>query len=88
MTGEDLVYKPGVAKKAKLEYSPLGKFINKGIDGGDKKEGLLKRLKNIEDKSEEQLKMIGNKKDNQLGIKSINYILDEELSQEAKKCAR
>ena len=84
LTGEDLGYKPDVIQKAKFEYSPLGKVFNKGLDESDKKEGLLKRLKNIEDKSEEQLKMIGNKIDNQLGIKSIKYILDEELSQEAK----
>ena len=45
-----------------LGHSPLGKVFNKGLDERDKKEGLLKRLKNIEDKSEEQLKMIENKK--------------------------
>ena len=30
LTGEYLVYKPGVAQKAKLEYSPLGQVFNKG----------------------------------------------------------
>ena len=35
--------------------SPLGKVFNKGIDESDKKEGLLKRLKNIEGKNKEQL---------------------------------
>ena len=44
----------------------------------------MKRLKDIEDKSGEQLKMTENKKDNQLGIKSVTHILDEELSQEVK----
>ena len=44
----------------------------------------MKRLKNIEDKSGEHQKMIESKKDNQLGIKAVTYILDEELSQEAK----
>ena len=34
----------------KLEYSPLGKVFNKGLDEDDKKEGLLKRISNIEDK--------------------------------------
>ena len=34
----------------------MGKIFNKGLDqDGDKKEGLLKRLKNIEDKNEEQV---------------------------------
>ena len=71
-------------QKSKFEYSPLGKVFNKRLDESDKKEGLLKRLKNIEDKSGEKLKMIENKNDNQLGIKAVSYMLDEELSQEAK----
>ena len=56
MTGEDLGYKPRVNEKAKFEYSPLGKAFNKGLEKEDKKEGLLKRLKNTEGKNEEQLK--------------------------------
>ena len=47
MTGEDLRYKPDVVEKAKFEYSPLGKVFNAGLDESNKKEGLLKRLKNI-----------------------------------------
>ena len=58
MTGEDLRYKPGVVEKAKFEYSPLGKVFNKRLDESDKKEGPLKRLKNIEGKNEEQLESI------------------------------
>ena len=84
LTGEDLEYKPDVIQKVKFEYFPLGKVFNKGLDESDKKEGLLKRLKNIEDRSEKQLKLIQNKKDNQLGIKAVTYMLDEDLSQEAK----
>ena len=42
--------------QAEFEYSPLGKIFNKGLKEEDKKEGLLKRLKNIEDKNEELLK--------------------------------
>ena len=34
------------------------KVFNKGLDEKDKKEGLLKRLRNIETKNEEQLKAI------------------------------
>ena len=52
MTGEDLGYKPGVVEQAKFEYSPLGKVFNNGLEKEDKKEELLKRLKNIEDKKE------------------------------------
>ena len=58
MTGEDLGYKPGVIEKAKVKYSSLGKVFNKGLDESDKKEGLLKRLKNIEGRNEVQLKVI------------------------------
>ena len=47
---EDLRYKPGVVEQAKFEYSPLGKVFNKRLENEDKKEGLLKRLENIEDK--------------------------------------
>ena len=44
-------------------------------------EGLLKRLKNIEDKTDRQL---NENKDSQLGVKSIGYTVKEELSQEEK----
>ena len=54
--GEDLGYRQGVVEKAKFEYSLLGNTFNKGLDESDEKERLLKRLKNIEDKNEEQIK--------------------------------
>ena len=44
----------------KFEYSPLGKVFTDGLDQSDKNEGLLKRLKNIEDKSNNQLLTIKN----------------------------
>ena len=53
LTGEDLGLKPSTVEQAKFEYSPLGKIFNKGLDKDeDKKEGILERLKNIEDKNE------------------------------------
>ena len=55
LTGEDLGLKASTVEQAKFEYSPLGKFFNKGLKEEEKKEGLLKRLKNIEDKNKEQL---------------------------------
>ena len=56
LTGVDLGYKPSVTEEAKFEHSPLRKIFNKGQDeDDDKKEGLLKRLKNIEDENEERL---------------------------------
>ena len=54
-TGQDLGYKPGVVEQDKFEYSPLGRVFNKESDKEDKKEGHLKRLKNIEGKNKEQL---------------------------------
>ena len=50
LTGEDLGYTPVVVEQDKFEYSPLGRVFNKGLEKDDKKEGLLKRLKNVEDK--------------------------------------
>ena len=55
LTGENLGLKLSTVEQAKFEYSPLGKFFKKGLKEEDKKEGLLKRLKNIEDKNEELL---------------------------------
>ena len=55
LTKKDLNYKPNAFEQAKLEYSPLGKVFIDGLDKSDRKEGLLKKLKNIEDKSNDQL---------------------------------
>ena len=44
----------------------------------------MKRLKNIQDRSGEQLKMTEDKKDNQLGIKSAAHMINEKLSPQAK----
>ena len=55
LTKKDLNYKPNAFEQAKFEYSPLGKVFIDGLNKTDKKEGLLKRLKNIEDKSNNQL---------------------------------
>ena len=59
-TDEDLGLKPSTVEKAKFEYSPLGKIFNNGLKEEDKKEGVLKRQKIIEDKIEKQLKAIKN----------------------------
>ena len=52
---KDLGYKPDTFEQAKFKYSPLGKVFTEGLDKSDRKEGLLKRLKNIEHKSNNQL---------------------------------
>ena len=54
LTKKDLGYKPNAFEQAKFEYSSLGKVFTDGLDKCDKKEGLLKRLKNIEGKSNNQ----------------------------------
>ena len=60
LTKKDLGYKPDAFEQAKFEYSPLGKVFTDGLDKFDRKEGLLKRLKNIEDRSNNQLLAIKN----------------------------
>ena len=72
LTGEDLGYRPDSAQKAKFQYSPLGQVFNKGLDSNEKQEELLKRLKNIEDKTDSQFKAI---EKNQSGLKSIGYTI-------------
>ena len=81
LTDEDLGYKPDVVQKAKFEYSPLGQVFNKESNSSEKNERLLKRLKNIEDKTDKQL---NKNEDSQLSVKSIDYTVKQELSQEAK----
>ena len=84
LTGEDLSLKPSTVEQSKqtTEYSPLGKIFDKGLDKDeDKKEGLLKRLKNIKDKNEELLKA-KNKTEN---IKEVTDFVNEPSSLEVKE---
>ena len=60
LTKKDLGYKPDAFEQAKFEYSPLGKVFTDELDKSDKNEGLSKRLKNIEDKSNNQSLTIKN----------------------------
>ena len=83
LTGEDLGYKADPVQKAKFGYNPLGELFSKGLDKHEKQEGLLKRLNDTEDKTDEQLLANKDNKDSQLGIKSVGYMV-KELSQEAK----
>ena len=61
---EDLDYKPDAVEQGRFEYSPLGKIFDNGLKEEDKKQGLLERQKNIEDKIEELLKAIKNETEN------------------------
>ena len=60
LTKNDLGYKPNAFEQAKFEYLLLGKVFTDGLNKSDRKEGLLKRLKNIEDRSNNQLLAIKN----------------------------
>ena len=82
LTNKDLGYKSDPKQKAKFEYSPLGQVFNKGLDSSEKQEGMLKRLKNIEDKTDNQLKAIEGQKYNQSGLKSIGFDFKKTLSPE------
>ena len=81
LTGEDLDLKPSTVEQAKFEYSPLGKAFNKGLNKVDQKDGLFKKLKNIEDKNQKLLKIKKNKTEN---IKEISDSFEEPLSREAR----
>ena len=48
LAGKDLDLKPSTVKQAKFEYSLLGKIFSRVLHKDDQKEGLFKRLKNIE----------------------------------------
>ena len=75
MTGEDLGLKANIIEQAKVEYSPLGKIFNKGLNEEEKKEGLLKRLKNIEDENK-----VKNK-----DIKEVTDFVDQPSSFEVRE---
>ena len=74
LTGEDLGLEPSTIKQTKFEYSPGGKIFNKGLDKDDQKEGLFKRLKNIENAQKNKInsknKKDGEKKTNNNRIKT------------------
>ena len=65
LTGEDLGYRPDPVQKAKFESNPLRQVLNKELTTDEKSESLLKRLKNIEDKTDNQLRALENDIGNQ-----------------------
>ena len=69
LTGEGLGYRPDPKQKAKFECSPLGQVFNKGLTRDEESEGLLKRLNNSEDKTDNQLVAIENNIGNRPTIK-------------------
>ena len=73
LIGEDLGLKPSTIKQARFVYSPLSKIYIKGLDKDDKKQGLFKRLYNIKDKNEEQLKVLKDLLQKQPIINKVKY---------------
>ena len=78
LTGADLDLKPSNVAQGKFEYSPLDKIFNKGLSEDGKKEGILKRLNNIEDENK-----VKNKVENK-DIKEVTDFVNQPLSFEAK----
>ena len=81
LTGEDLGYRPSVLEQTKFDYSLLGKVFNKGLDDkDDKKEGLFKRLKNIEKKikneNKKELEPIKNEEQSEV-LKDESTVVDK-----------
>ena len=78
--GEDLGFKPSTVEQAKFEYSPLGKIFNKELDKDDQKEGLFKRLKNIEGKikgkNKKELEPIKSEKQSEV-LKDESTVVDK-----------
>ena len=96
LTGEDLGYRSYPVQKGKFEYSPLGQVFKKGLEKNEKDVGLLKRLKNVEDKTDSQLDLIRDQDDrqiqatkdqkyNQSVLKSIGYSIRNKLLEDAVK---
>ena len=84
LTGEDLDLKPSTVDQVKFAYSPLGKILNKGLSEDDKKEGLFKRLKNIEN-AQKGLINGNNKPDSARSKLSISSIFDSISSKSEDK---
>ena len=79
LTGEDLDLKPSTIEQPIFEDSPLGKIFNKGLSEDDKKEGVLKGLKNIKDKNEELINTLcttNKTTKNKINIQSKKLIFD------------
>ena len=72
--------KPNTIERARFEYSPLGKIFNKELDKDDQKEGLFRRLENIEnkikDENKKELKPIKNEEQSEI-VKDESTVPDK-----------
>ena len=75
LTGEDFDFKPSAIEQTEFEYSSLCKMFNMGLDKKekDKKEGLFKRLKNIENAQKNLISSNDDDDDDDDDDKSIYY---------------
>ena len=85
LTKKDLNSKPDPLQKAKFEYSPLSQVFNKGLEKDDIEEGLLKRLKNIEDTTYNQLDLIKSQGINQKTVDTFYDGQDRETLELQKR---
>ena len=79
--------KPNTIEQARFEYSPLGKILNKGLDKDDQKEGLFRRLENIEnnikDENKKELKPIKNEEQSEI-VKDESTVPDKKPKESVK----
>ena len=77
LTKKDLGNKPDAFEQEKFEYLPLGQVFTDGLDKSNRKEGLLKRLRNIKDRSNNQLFTIKNIPRPAIKDENNDYVNDE-----------
>ena len=80
LTGGDLGLKPSTVEQDGFEHSPLGKMFNKGLDKDDQKEGLFKRIKNIENAQKNKIDNKDNKDEDQKNQQQNNNIKSKPLN--------
>ena len=81
LTGDDSGLKPSTIEQARFGYYPLGKMFNKGLDKDDKKQGLFKRLENIEGK----IKSVNKKESEPIKNEKQSKIVKDESTVADKK---
>ena len=77
LTGKDLDLRQDTIEQARFKYSPLDKIFNKVLDKDYQKEGLFRKLKNIENVQKGLIKDDDNE--------SIYYIPRSEFEDKDKK---
>ena len=71
-----------MVEQTKFEYSPLGKIFNERLEEGNKKDGILKRLNNIEGKNKAQL--IATKEEEEKQLKAIENKIPNSIGRTKK----